>query len=91
MYENGLYATGTVRRNRDDLPKYVKNKSAGDRSKKKLEKGQYKLRTEDDVAFVLWQDNKEVLLLSNRFHPKNRTTVSRTQKMAVNEPWPARK
>lgn len=46
----------------------------------KLQKGQYKWRIKKDVAFVLWQDNKEVTLLTNTFHPKNRTFVARTQK-----------
>lgn len=74
LYENGIYATGTVRRHRKNLPGLVKQKL-------KLEKGQYKWRVKGNVAFIVWQDSKEVLLLTNAFHPKvDKTTIMRTQK-----------
>ncbi|CAG5033770.1 unnamed protein product [Parnassius apollo] len=74
LYENGIYATGTVRRHRKHLPVLVK-------TNQKLAKGQYKWRVKGNVSFLVWQDTKEVLLLSNAFHPKvGKTTVLRTQK-----------
>ncbi|XP_045453460.1 piggyBac transposable element-derived protein 4-like [Melitaea cinxia] len=74
LYENCIYATGTVRRHRTHLPVLVK-------TKQKLAKGQYKWRVKGNVSFLVWQDTKEVLLLSNAFHPKvGKTTVLRTQK-----------
>ncbi|CAG5005368.1 unnamed protein product [Parnassius apollo] len=76
LYANGIYATGTVRRQRADLPQIAKSKT-----KLKLEKGQYKWRVKENVAFVIWQDTKEVLFLTNAFHPKeNKTFVLKTQK-----------
>lgn len=77
LYENGIYATGTVRRHRKDLPVLIKRKL-------KLAKGQYKWRVKGNVAFLVWQDTKEVLLLSNAFHPKvGKTTILRTRKDGI--------
>lgn len=76
LHENGLFATGTVRRNRSDLPTIIKNTK-----NLKLAKGNFKWRTKKDVAFTVWQDTKEVLILSTAFHPKIANThVTRTQK-----------
>lgn len=76
LHENGLYATGTVNRNRADLPAIIKKKK-----NLKLPKGKFKWRTKNDVAFTVWQDTKEVTILSTAFHPKiGKTVVSRTQK-----------
>ncbi|CAG4991335.1 unnamed protein product [Parnassius apollo] len=44
-----LYATGTVRRNRCDLPSLVKNKK-----NLKLARGEFKWRIKKDVAFIIW-------------------------------------
>lgn len=76
LYENGIYATGTVRRHRKDLPTLIKGKR-----KLRLEKGEFKWRVNGNVAFVVWQDTKEVLVMTNAFHPKiGKTSVLRTQK-----------
>ncbi|GBP23585.1 PiggyBac transposable element-derived protein 4 [Eumeta japonica] len=76
LFDNCIYASGTVRRQRADLPKIVKSKK-----KLKLKKGKHKWRVKGDVAFVIWQDTKEVLFLTNAFHPNvNITSVTRTQK-----------
>ncbi|GBP31508.1 PiggyBac transposable element-derived protein 4 [Eumeta japonica] len=76
LFDNCIYASGTVRRQRADLPKIVKSKK-----KLKLKKGEHKWRVKGDVAFVIWQDTKEVLFLTNAFHPNvNITSVTRTQK-----------
>lgn len=78
MFDNGIYASDTVRRQRADLPHLVKG-AAG--KKLKLAKGNFKWRVKENVAFIIWQDNKEVLFMTNAFHPKlGRTTVTRTQK-----------
>lgn len=74
LYENGIFATGTVRRHRKELPKLVK-------SNPKLQKGQYKWRVKGNVSCLIWKDTKDVLLMSNAFHPKSgKTTILRTQK-----------
>lgn len=78
LYDNGIHATGTVRRLRADLPKLIKGPGG---KNLKLPKGSFKWRVKENVAFVVWQDNKEVLLMSNVFHPTvGITTVARTQK-----------
>lgn len=86
LHDNGLFATGTVRRNRADLPTMIKNTK-----NLKLAKGKFKWRTKKDVAFTVWQDTKEVLILSTAFHPKiNNTHVTRTQKdgsKKLIKPW----
>nr|XP_022910744.1 piggyBac transposable element-derived protein 3-like [Onthophagus taurus] len=78
LYEHNIYATGTVRRHREGLPQLTKGPNA---RKLKLSKGEFKWRVKDNVAFIIWQDNKEVLLLSSAFHPKvGVCTTLRTQK-----------
>lgn len=88
LYQKGVYATGTVRRNRAVLPDLVK-KNTNTKSKHKslkLKKGEFKWRTKEDVAFIVWQDTKEVLFLTNAFHPKvGKTTVQRAQKGGTKE------
>lgn len=45
-----------------------------------------KWRTKQDVAFTVWKDTKEVLLLTTTFHPKVEiTSVQRTQKNGTRE------
>lgn len=88
LYEKNIYATGTVRRNRAILPNIIKNntKRNGRNKSLKLKKGEFKWRTKQDVAFIVWQDTKEVLLLTTAFHPKVEvTTVQRTQKNGTRE------
>lgn len=78
LYENGIYASGTVRKHRVGLPQLMKGPNA---KKLKLSKGEFKWRVRGNVAFVVWQDNKDVLVLSTAFHPKvGITTTMRTQK-----------
>ncbi|CAK1596298.1 unnamed protein product [Parnassius mnemosyne] len=84
LYEKRIFATGTVRRNRIELPNFIKKKK-GKKASQKLNKGEYRWRVKDNVSFVVWQDTKEVLILSNVFHPQiERTTVNRTQKDGSN-------
>ncbi|OWR46734.1 transposase [Danaus plexippus plexippus] len=74
LYEKKFYATGTVKRN-------------GRNKRLKLKKGEFKWRTKKDVAFTVWQDTKEVLLLTTAFHPRVEvTSVQRTQKNGTREP-----
>lgn len=78
LYEKNIFASGTVRRNRAVLPSIIKR--TGRNKSLKLKKGEFKWRTKQDVVFTVWQDTKEVLLLTNAFHPKEgMTTVERTQ------------
>lgn len=53
LYDKGIYATATVV-NRKDLPYLYKNNNKG--KKLKLDQGEMKWRTKENVAFVSWQD-----------------------------------
>lgn len=77
MFDNGIYATATVKSNRSDLPlviKKAKNKSIPRSQKLCLDRGEFRWRTKKNVAFVMWQDTKIVTLLTTAFHP----TVDKT-------------
>lgn len=64
LYDHGIFATGTVRRHRADMPKLIKGKKS-----LKLKKGEYKWRVKENVGVVIWQDTKEVIVMSNAFQP----------------------
>ena len=72
LYASGIYATGTVRSNRRQLPLLARQKT-------QLAKKQYKWRSKDNTAYVVWQDSKPVHLLSTAFDPTVVGTVKRTQ------------
>lgn len=84
LYNNGIYATATVNSNRADLPlvvKHAKKKNIPRSQKINLARGEFRWRTKNNVAFVMWQDTKLVTLLTTAFHPKvNKTFCDRTQK-----------
>ncbi|CAH2094173.1 unnamed protein product [Euphydryas editha] len=78
LYDKGIYATATVV-NRKDLPYLYKNNNKG--KKLKLDLGEMKWRTKENVAFVLWQDTKLISFLTTAFHPKlDKTFCDRKQK-----------
>ncbi|CAG4958809.1 unnamed protein product [Colias eurytheme] len=83
LFNNGIYATATVS-NRSDLPLLLKNqkkKNLPRNQKISLARGDFRWRTKNNVAFVMWQDTKLVTLLTTAFHPKiNKTFCDRTQK-----------
>ncbi|CAB3247092.1 unnamed protein product [Arctia plantaginis] len=70
LYENNIYSTATVRSNRTNLPRTLKNLMAK-KGKPKLSRGQYKWRVNRNVACFTWMDTKLVNILS---------TAMRTQK-----------
>lgn len=84
LFNNGIYATSTVNSNRSDLPliiKTAKNKSIPRNKKVTLARGDFRWRTKNNVAFVMWQDTKLVTVLTTAFHPKvNKSFCDRTQK-----------
>jgi len=73
LYAAGMYATGTVRTTRIQLPLLARQKT-------QLAKGQHKWRSKDNTAYVVWQDSKPVHILSTAFDPTVVTNVKRTQK-----------
>ncbi|CAB3231975.1 unnamed protein product [Arctia plantaginis] len=84
LFDNNIYATATVRADRTNLPKLIKNqKKKKDEPKPPplvLAKGEYKWRVNQNVAFFVWKDTKLVYVLSTAYHPRQKTTCRRTQK-----------
>lgn len=95
LYDKGIYATATVRNDRQDMPLLVKkpkvtgNKEVDEKiakavkdanhKTKKLKRGEWKWRVKENVGFIIWKDNKLVSVLSTAFHPKQKTSCGRTQ------------
>ncbi|CAG4963420.1 unnamed protein product [Parnassius apollo] len=83
LFDNNIYATATVRADRTNLPKLIKNqKKKKDEPKPPplvLAKGEYKWRVNQNVAFFVWKDTKLVYVLSTAYHPRQKT-CRRTQK-----------
>jgi len=86
----GIFAWGTVRKNRKGLPTDEKKDKTGktdkkDKSKKKtavekktiLKKHEYKIYQKDDLLWVNWKDTKEVGFLSNFHSPLDMGMVKR--------------
>jgi len=72
LHAQGMFATGTVRTNRKDLPVL-----AGETQT--MTKGEFKWRTKMNTAYIRWKDTKGVHILTTAF-PCEETTVKRTQK-----------
>jgi len=68
LYCRGIYATATVRANRKDLPVIA-------RSRPSLQRGEFKWRTQQNTAYVLWRDTKDVHVLSTAFIPSHTVQV----------------
>ena len=68
-----IYATGTVRFNRKDLPVIA-------REQVNLGKGNYEARGKQNTANVRWKDTKDVHIITTAFDPTSSGTVNRTQK-----------
>ena len=66
-----MYACGTVRSNRKNLPTALLPKNV------KLQKHEYKVAQKDELSYVVWQDTKPVCVLSNFHDPTAVGTVSR--------------
>ncbi|XP_064479057.1 piggyBac transposable element-derived protein 3-like [Ornithodoros turicata] len=70
LSEKGVYAAGTLRTNRRDLPPEIK-------SDNKLQKGEYIWRSKGKLTAYQWRDNKNVNALSNFHNPNDVCEVSR--------------
>ena len=84
LFDNNIYATATVRADRTNLPKLIKNQKKKKEEPKPpplvLAKGEYKWQVNQNVAFFVWKDIKLVYVLSTAYHPRQKTTCRRTQK-----------
>jgi len=83
LHVNKIFATGTVRANRQELPILAKVKTT-------MERGTSKWRTRDSVSYVKWMDTRVVHVISTAFSPSELQQAKRTQKdgtsMQVNCP-----
>ena len=68
----GIYATGTVRANRKNMPvlKYGKE----------MKRGKHDWFSSNYLSAIKWMDNKSVILLSNYFNPKETQQIERRVK-----------
>lgn len=78
LLQDGIFALGTVRTNRKNLPDIYKNKT-------KLQRGEFMFATKGNVSAVKWMDNKNVHVLTNYFSPKDTETVLRRNKTGARE------
>lgn len=85
LLSNNIYATGTIRSNRRQLPSLAT-------VKEKMNKGESKWLTRDKVAYVKWMDTKPVHVVSTAFSPDTIDQARRKQKdgttLTVNCPKP---
>lgn len=70
---NNLFSVGTVRINKKELPPDMKKKQ-------KMQRGEHKSFSKENVAAILWQDNRTVAMLTTAHNPDELITVSRTEK-----------
>ena len=66
-----IYACGTVRSNRKELPTDLLPKAI------KLNKHEYRVAQQNDLTFCTWMDTKPVLVLSNHHDPQQTGHVNR--------------
>lgn len=77
LYDKKIYAVGTVRFNRKDLPDIIKKKQP---KPLRLEKHQFAAVTAEPITAIKWLDTKEVAVLTTAHHPLDTMLVKRTQK-----------
>lgn len=77
LYSNNIYALGTVRTNRKDLPDILKKQQP---KNLKLEKHQFASVTAGPITAYKWMDTRDVTVLSTAHNPRDVTLVKRTQK-----------
>uniref|UniRef100_A0A2H1W609 SFRICE_037012 n=1 Tax=Spodoptera frugiperda TaxID=7108 RepID=A0A2H1W609_SPOFR len=77
LYYKKIYAVGTVRCNRKDLPDIIKKKQP---KPLRLEKHQFAAVTAEPITAIKWFDTKEVAILTTAHQPLDTMLVKRTQK-----------
>ena len=61
IYNDGIYATATVRCNRKDLPDLAPQKSD-------ITRGDFRWRSREHTTYIKWKDTKDVHILTTAFH-----------------------
>ena len=83
LFEDGIYATGSVRSNRKHMPT--------SKADKQMKTGQHDWLTCDTISATKWMDNRSVILLSNYHNPSvvqetNRRAKGSKEKVKVSCP-----
>ena len=76
LLQNGIYACGTLRRDRKYLPVDMKIISKNGLANR----GDYQFRQDGNLVMTVWQDTKPVCMLSTLWDPEDATTVRRKRK-----------
>lgn len=75
MYKEDIYCCGTVRNNRKNLPKNMKNDH-------KIQRGDWDWFTRRDIISCLkWKDKRAVTVLSTIHRPTENLPVQKREKM----------
>ena len=74
LYQKGIYAAGTIRVNRKNMPKDFC------RSKKKMNHGDFEYITSNNLVLHKWMDRKLVFVLSNFHDPTSYDVIQRREK-----------
>ena len=69
LLEMGIYATGTVRANRKDMPVLKHDKE--------MKRDEHDSFSSNHLPAIKWMDNKSVILLSSYFNPKETQQIER--------------
>lgn len=77
LYDKGIYAVGTVRSDRKDLPKILKKSQP---IPLRLEKHQFASVSAGPLTAIKWHDTRDMSVLTTAHHPREVTYVKRTQK-----------
>ena len=72
LFEMGIYATGTARANRKNMPVL--------KHAKEMKRGEHDWFSSNHLPAIKWMDNKSVILLSNYFNPKETQQIERRVK-----------
>lgn len=76
LYENKIFAVGTVRSNRKGLPDIIVKKS----KEGTLQPGEFIYQHAKPLSVLKWKDTKDVFVCTTAFDPKEVTVIKRTQK-----------
>ena len=76
LESEGVYVTGTIRRNKLHATPELLDKD----TIQTMERGDYIFRTRGNVAVTVWKDNKDIQLISNAYPVSGEMTVPRKRK-----------
>ena len=77
LLEMGIYATGTVRANRKNMPVLKHDKD--------MKRGEHDWFSLNHLSAIKWMDNKSAILLYNYFNPKETQQMERRVKASKDE------